>query len=242
MAMNEGMVLRGKEESALMLTSGASGRICALFSVRALRAFLALLNAVVLVLLFPFRKGTLNLMSTRLTWKTTATASTSTSTARRALAIRRVLEDIDADDTRKTLREYRVLTTSRGDTIFTQSWIPLCPNNNIKGLVFLMHGLNEHRFLFLSLSISLFLFIITCTFTLLFTHNHYSLSVADILILQSSSMPMVSRFTGWIGLVRLITPSTILINIPSHCSSSLPFYASSFPPNLPFCISHYPFL
>lgn len=144
--MNEGMVLRGKEESALMLTSGASGRIRALFSVRALRAFLALLNAVVLVLLFPFRKGTLNLMSTRLTWKTTAAASTSTSTstARRALAIRRVLEDIDADDTRKTLREYRVLTTSRGDTIFTQSWIPLCPNNNIKGLVFLMHGLNEH--------------------------------------------------------------------------------------------------
>lgn len=145
MAMgSEGMVLRGKEASELILTSGASGRIRALFSVRALRALLAFFNAVVLVLLFPFRKG--NFMSTRLTWNWNwnwnCTPVPSTWTARRALAIRRVMDE--ADDAADALREYRLIPSPRGDTIFTQSWIPLSPYNYIKGLVFLMHGLNEH--------------------------------------------------------------------------------------------------
>ncbi|KAL2342317.1 hypothetical protein Fmac_003602 [Flemingia macrophylla] len=126
--------VRGREASAsaLLLTSGASGRIRALFSLQALRALLALFNAVVLLLLFPFRKGTV--ISSPLAWKSTAA-----STSRRALAIRRVLEDSDAD----TLREYRLLPTSRGHTIFTHSWIP---NNNtpLRGILLLMHGLNEH--------------------------------------------------------------------------------------------------
>ncbi|TKY61101.1 Caffeoylshikimate esterase [Spatholobus suberectus] len=138
MAMgNEGMVLKGKEASALILTSGASGRIRALFSLRALRALLAFFNAVVLLFLLPFRKGTL--LSSRLAWKSGAA---STWTSRRALAIRRVLEDADGD--KSTLREYRLFPTSRSDTIFTQSWIPLSPNINSRGVVVLMHGLNEH--------------------------------------------------------------------------------------------------
>ncbi|BAT72600.1 uncharacterized protein HKW66_Vig0257710 [Vigna angularis] len=139
----EGVSCMGNQASTLILTSGASGRIRALFSLRALKALLAFFNAVVLLLLFPFRKGTL--LSSRLAWKSAA-ASTS-STARRALAIRRVMEDADADHAHAhptSFRDYRLIASSRGDTIFTQSWIPRSPNHTIRGLVFLMHGLNEH--------------------------------------------------------------------------------------------------
>ncbi|XP_027339898.1 uncharacterized protein LOC113853622 isoform X1 [Abrus precatorius] len=136
---SEGMVLKGKDASTLLLTSGASGRISALFSLRALRALLTFLNGVVLLLLFPFRKGT---VSSRFSWKSTGAGSNST--ARRALAIRRVLEERDSDADGSSLREYRLFPTSRGDTIFTQSWIPLSPNNTVRGVVVLMHGLNEH--------------------------------------------------------------------------------------------------
>ncbi|XP_027339899.1 uncharacterized protein LOC113853622 isoform X2 [Abrus precatorius] len=138
---SEGMVLKGKDASTLLLTSGASGRISALFSLRALRALLTFLNGVVLLLLFPFRKGT---VSSRFSWKSTGAGSNST--ARRALAIRRVLEERDSDADGSSLREYRLFPTSRGDTIFTQSWIPLSPNNTVRGVVVLMHGLNEHRY------------------------------------------------------------------------------------------------
>ncbi|CAJ1936554.1 unnamed protein product [Sphenostylis stenocarpa] len=140
MAMaSEGMLFRGNEASTLILTSGASGRIRALFSLRALQALLAFFNNLVFLLLFPFRKGTL--LSSRLAWKTT---SPSPSMPRRALAIRRLLEDADADPHPISLREYRLFPNSRGDTIFTQSWLPLSPHTHIRGVVFLMHGLNEH--------------------------------------------------------------------------------------------------
>ncbi|KAK7270668.1 hypothetical protein RJT34_25987 [Clitoria ternatea] len=59
--------------------------------------------------------------------------------ARRELAIKRVVED---DDDKRCVREYFLLRTTRGDTIFTQSWTPA--SVKIRGLVLLMHGLNEH--------------------------------------------------------------------------------------------------
>ncbi|KAJ1437772.1 Serine aminopeptidase, S33 [Sesbania bispinosa] len=132
MATREGLVLREKE--GLILTSGASGRISALFSLRALKTLLVFFNTVVLLLLFPFRKRTV----LRLALKPAASSS------RRALAIRRVLED--RDHSSLILRDYSLLPTTRGDTIFTQSWIPLSLNTNInfRGVVLLMHGLNEH--------------------------------------------------------------------------------------------------
>lgn len=42
--------------------------------------------------------------------------------ARRELAIRRVVED---DDDQRCVREYWLLGTKRGDTIFTQCWKPV---------------------------------------------------------------------------------------------------------------------
>ncbi|XP_057759223.1 uncharacterized protein LOC130979715 [Arachis stenosperma] len=59
--------------------------------------------------------------------------------ARRELAIKRVMED---NDDKNCVRDYWLLGTKRGDSIFTQSWTPV--SVQIRGLVILMHGLNEH--------------------------------------------------------------------------------------------------
>ncbi|KNA21445.1 hypothetical protein SOVF_043040 isoform B [Spinacia oleracea] len=58
--------------------------------------------------------------------------------ARRMIAIRRVKEDEDD----KCLRDYSLFGTPRGVTLFTQSWSPVY--RNVRGLVLLLHGLNEH--------------------------------------------------------------------------------------------------
>ncbi|MED6191804.1 hypothetical protein PIB30_004017 [Stylosanthes scabra] len=61
--------------------------------------------------------------------------------ARRELAIKRVMEDNNNDE-KNCVRDYWLLGTKRGDSIFTQSWTPV--SVEIRGLVILMHGLNEH--------------------------------------------------------------------------------------------------
>lgn len=140
--------------SSLILTSGASGRINALFSLRLLKSLLMLINAAVLLLLLPFRgrrrvlavekpakdekqqdchrKGAVvRLPAAIVPWKSSINVSSSTAVtvkavdeavaARRALAIRRVMEDSD----QSTAREYSLIDTKRGDKIFTQSWTPV---------------------------------------------------------------------------------------------------------------------
>ncbi|KAF5179105.1 Alpha/beta hydrolase family protein [Thalictrum thalictroides] len=58
---------------------------------------------------------------------------------RRAIAIQRVLEDkYDGN----SVRDYFLFPTSRGDQLFIQSWTPVSVDT--KGLVVLLHGLNEH--------------------------------------------------------------------------------------------------
>jgi acylglycerol lipase len=52
------------------------------------------------------------------------------------------LEDEGGDGS--SVRDYSLFTTKRGDTLFSQSWSPLSPNH--RGLIVLLHGLNEHRF------------------------------------------------------------------------------------------------
>ncbi|KAJ7975296.1 monoglyceride lipase-like [Quillaja saponaria] len=164
--------------SSLILTSGATGRVNALFSLRALKILLMLVNAVVLFLLLPFRgrkrvpmaekpnmeekqpechrKGLvvrLPMPTTIVPWKSSSSVNTIGSTpvmtaaavvldqevtVRRSMAIRRMLEDGD----KNTVREYWLMATMRGETIFTQSWTPV--SVKIRGLVLLLHGLNEH--------------------------------------------------------------------------------------------------
>ncbi|GLU12837.1 hypothetical protein SLE2022_294950 [Rubroshorea leprosula] len=149
--------------ASLILTSGASGRVNALFSLRALRRLWVTINALVLILLLPFRgrkraalinssdkvgkdeKGesgrkvaVVRVPAVMVPWRTGAVAVEQEVAVRRALAIRRVMQDKDE----KTIREKYLFVTARGDTLFTQSWIPV--SVKVRGLVILLHGLNEH--------------------------------------------------------------------------------------------------
>lgn len=59
--------------------------------------------------------------------------------ARRALAKIRVIQDDDEN----SVRQFSLFATARGnETLFTQTWTPV--SVNIRGIVILMHGLNEH--------------------------------------------------------------------------------------------------
>ncbi|XP_019189458.1 PREDICTED: uncharacterized protein LOC109183857 isoform X2 [Ipomoea nil] len=150
--------------ATIILTSGASGRISALFSMQALRSLWLLLNAFVLLLLIPFRgrrrmasvaasasqekgvgkeekaterKGAIVRFPTTMLSRKSAVEQEVA--ARRAMAMRRVMQDDDDDE---TVREFSLFVTPRGDTLFTQSWTPL--SVKVRGLVIILHGLNEH--------------------------------------------------------------------------------------------------
>ncbi|KAB2054811.1 hypothetical protein ES319_A12G281100v1 [Gossypium barbadense] len=145
------------------LTSGVSD----LFSLRSLRSLLVVLNAVVLLLLLPTRrrkrtsalkseagkdekhegrkKGSVGTTKFRVPAavvprRSTAFAVDLEAAARRSLAIRRVVQDDDG----VSMREFSLVCSARGDTLFIQIWTPI--SVKIRGVVFLMHGLNEHRY------------------------------------------------------------------------------------------------
>ncbi|KAI3463558.1 hypothetical protein Pfo_020221 [Paulownia fortunei] len=160
------MEKRANDAPTVMLTSGASGRINALFSLRALRSSWLLINAFFLILLLPFRgrrrcmaapesaeKGgggkeekpsaapgkVVRVPAAMVPRKSAVDKEVA---ARRALAIKRVVEDNGDEDNKDTVREYSLFVTSRGDTMFTQSWTPV--KVQLRGVVVLLHGLNEH--------------------------------------------------------------------------------------------------
>ncbi|RCV11574.1 hypothetical protein SETIT_2G196800v2 [Setaria italica] len=68
---------------------------------------------------------------------------------RRELAIRRLREEAEAEaneagaGTGRSRRDFAVFETARGDALFTQSWTPAAADR-VKGVVVLLHGLNEH--------------------------------------------------------------------------------------------------
>ncbi|CAL5442520.1 unnamed protein product [Camellia sinensis] len=125
--------------AAVMLTSGASGRVNALFSMRVVNSLLILINAIVMLFLLPFR-GRKRSVSTaallqddkqdqrklppvllrvppNVPWKSSSVVDQDVA-ARRALAIRRVMQA----NHENSLREFSLFVTSRGETMFTQSW------------------------------------------------------------------------------------------------------------------------
>ncbi|EXC02514.1 hypothetical protein L484_004295 [Morus notabilis] len=154
------------QPATLILTSGASGRIRAIFSLQALRSLLMLINAVVLLLLLPFRgrRRTMSSSSSSSSGEkvekqevrkgavvrvpaaivpsrraaAAAVAADQEVAARRSMAVRRVLQDKGES----SVRDFEVFVTARGDNIFTQSWTPAAIET--RGLVVLLHGLNEH--------------------------------------------------------------------------------------------------
>lgn len=134
----------GNDLHAVMLTSGASGRVNALLSARAWSYLLSLFNAVLLILLFPFTGGRRSVVTppvspekngkeersgkglaavrvptTIVPWKSASMEVA----ARRAIAIRRVTQESNVDG--QTLRDYAMFVTSRGDNLFTQMWTPV---------------------------------------------------------------------------------------------------------------------
>ncbi|KAK8521453.1 hypothetical protein V6N12_005356 [Hibiscus sabdariffa] len=146
------------------LTSGVSDLINELFSLRSLRSLLLVLNAVILVLLLPSRgrkrvsaksseekvgkdekqecgrkwsAPVVRIPAAIVPQRSTAFSIDQEAAARRLLAIRRVVQD-DPD----VIREFSLFSNARGDTLFIQSWTPI--SFKIRGVVFIMHGLNEH--------------------------------------------------------------------------------------------------
>ncbi|CAI9113246.1 OLC1v1013819C1 [Oldenlandia corymbosa var. corymbosa] len=172
------VVMSSREKEAIMLTSGASGRINALLSLRLWRSLFMVMNAFVLLLFLPFRRrrvasqasvsgagnqgggagGSANgkdeksvekkgvavvrvpasMVPARKSAAAAAAVVDKEVAARRALAIKRVLEDED----KNSVREYMLFDTQRGVTLFTQSWTPATVK--VRGVVVLLHGLNEH--------------------------------------------------------------------------------------------------
>ncbi|KAF6168655.1 hypothetical protein GIB67_005267 [Kingdonia uniflora] len=143
--------------SSVLLTSGASGRVNALFSLRVLKGLLMVVNAFVLLLVAPFkgrRRGALVTVSSldkskddrkvvgpvvRVPGGLVSRRNGAEDVAtRRTISVSRVLMDEDVN----SVRDVFMFVTSRGDTLFTQSWTPA--SIKVKGLVLVMHGLNEH--------------------------------------------------------------------------------------------------
>ncbi|OVA05736.1 Alpha/beta hydrolase fold-1 [Macleaya cordata] len=159
--------------TSLLLTSGASGRVNALLSLRALKRLVMLINAIILFLLVPFkvrkqrcsssassmaamvekpkdekqemiichRKAQVQRVSSPVSHRRSinmAVLDDHDVVTRRTLSIKRVTQDDDS----RSVREFFLFVTSRGETLFTQSWTPV--SIKIKGLVVLLHGLNEH--------------------------------------------------------------------------------------------------
>lgn len=109
----------------------------ALLALRALKSLFMLICAAAMLLLLPFRgprrvspaekpgskeechrKGAVVRMQAKMVPRKSGVGVV---VVRRELAIRRVVED----DDQRCVREYWILGTKRGDTIFTQCWTPL---------------------------------------------------------------------------------------------------------------------
>ncbi|KAK4414091.1 Monoacylglycerol lipase [Sesamum alatum] len=161
------MARRSNDAAAVMLTPGTSERINVLFSLRVWRSLWLLINACFLILLLPFRGRRRGVVAPELVEKGGAggkeekpsvapgkvvrvpaamvprkSAVDKEVATRRALAVKRVVEDNGGGDNKDTVREFSLFVTSRGDTIFTQSWTPV--KVKVSGVVVLLHGLNEH--------------------------------------------------------------------------------------------------
>ncbi|CAA6658603.1 unnamed protein product [Spirodela intermedia] len=161
----------------LILTSGASSRLNALLSLRALRTLFLLLNMVFILLLTPFQRGAARFASgaspplskcsverargddgcrqRKRKWGSPVVVRVPAAMVprragprdaevalRRAMAIRRMAVEEEGHGNGRSKKEFSLFVTARGDTLFTRSWSPITALP--KGLVVILHGLNEH--------------------------------------------------------------------------------------------------
>ncbi|KAF7047565.1 hypothetical protein CFC21_056476 [Triticum aestivum] len=140
-----------------MQAADAAGRISALLSLLALRRILAVLQPLLLLLLLPFRwraarqgdaaaadavvsasASSGKKAKAAVVLRVPAVCSRRQALARREAAMRRA---------REAGRDYELIPTARGETLFTQSWWPHASSSSAvkpRALVLVMHGLNEH--------------------------------------------------------------------------------------------------
>lgn len=138
-----------------MQAADAAGRISALLSLLALRRILAVLQPLLLLLPFRWRarQGDAALADAvaasvtassgkkakaAVVLRVPAVCSRRQALARREAAMRRA---------REAGRDYELIPTARGETLFTQSWWPHASSSSSvkpRALVLVMHGLNEH--------------------------------------------------------------------------------------------------
>uniref|UniRef100_A0ACD5WB47 Uncharacterized protein n=1 Tax=Avena sativa TaxID=4498 RepID=A0ACD5WB47_AVESA len=146
-----------------MQAAEAAGRISALLSLLALRRILAVLQPLALLLLLPFRqrprqgdnagasavadtasssavasgkKGGKAAVVLRVPAGSPMACARRQALARREAAVRRA---------REAGRDYELIPTARGETLFTQCWWPHASSAiKPRAIVLVMHGLNEH--------------------------------------------------------------------------------------------------
>ncbi|KAH9321421.1 hypothetical protein KI387_016060 [Taxus chinensis] len=146
----------GRDACPVILTSGASCRLNALFSLTYLKKVAVSIYALFLWILMPLHRRGISSEKTE-EGKSQASYRKSVSVKKlpvqRRRNIRRDKEEEDDVCRRRALAmksrafdgsawKHCLFLNSRGETLFTQSWTPL--NRDIKALVILLHGLNEH--------------------------------------------------------------------------------------------------
>ncbi|CAL4927010.1 unnamed protein product [Urochloa decumbens] len=149
-----------------MQAAEAAGRLSALLSLLALRRLLAVLQPLALLLLLPFRwRARPGAVAVTVASSDAGASSASGSSGKKGKAAASVVLRVPAGSpmvaarrqasarreiairrAREGGREYELIPTSRGETLFTQCWWPHPSSSTIKprALVVVMHGLNEH--------------------------------------------------------------------------------------------------
>lgn len=143
------------QTSAVILTSGASGRASDLLSLRTFRRLVFSIHALLLWLFMSFQQPSKWLMFSQKTEKRKIEVSYLNSVMKILFPRRRKFrrdEDEDVCRRRSLAMKNRVLegsswqyylfVTLAGRILFTQSWTPVFGNS--KAIVVLLHGLNEH--------------------------------------------------------------------------------------------------
>uniref|UniRef100_A0A0D6R0B7 Serine aminopeptidase S33 domain-containing protein n=1 Tax=Araucaria cunninghamii TaxID=56994 RepID=A0A0D6R0B7_ARACU len=151
--LNLVMMATTRDDSTVILTSGASGRVNALFSLGNLRRLIFSVQALFLwiLMLFERRKSCENTEE----GKNQVSYRRSLSVRKFPIVRRRNVRRDEEEDVckRRTLAvksrefegsgwKYYLFLNSRGETLFVQSWTPVF--RNVKALLVLLHGLNEH--------------------------------------------------------------------------------------------------
>lgn len=142
-----------------MQAAEAAGRLSALLSLLALRRLLAVLQPVALLLLLPFRwRARPGAVAAAAAAADSVAASASAASGKKGkavvlrvpagspLATARRQASARREVAVRRAREYELIPTPRGETLFTQCWWPHASSSAIKprALVVVMHGLNEH--------------------------------------------------------------------------------------------------